>query len=78
MALLAFLDVAYPHQPANAGALFFELYQQSKLYCTSFAQQDKHSLFFLDDSTYAIQLDYLNVTNGRTTHRILLPGSERR
>ena len=34
MALLGFLGVAYPHQPANAGAFFFELYQQSKLYCT--------------------------------------------
>jgi hypothetical protein len=34
MAFLAFLGVAYPHQPAHAGALFFDLYQQGKLCCT--------------------------------------------
>jgi hypothetical protein len=44
MAFLAFLGVAYPHQPANAGALFFDLYQQSKLCGTSLP--NKTNVFF--------------------------------
>jgi hypothetical protein len=32
-------------------------------------------LFFKDNSEYAIQLEYLNATNGRVTHRIPVPGN---
>jgi hypothetical protein len=45
MAFLAFLGVAYPHQPANAGALFFDLYQQSKL-CGTFLSNKTNVLLF--------------------------------
>lgn len=29
---------------------------------------------YLDDNSYAIHIDYLNVTNSRSPHTIILPG----
>jgi hypothetical protein len=31
-------------------------------------------IIYLDDGSYAIQLAYSNMTNGRNAHIILLPG----
>ncbi len=31
-------------------------------------------MIYIDDKSYAIQLEYLNMTNGRNAHIIRLPG----
>jgi hypothetical protein len=46
MALLGLLSVAYPHQPAHAGALFFDLYRQSKLCGVLLLNKTNILLFF--------------------------------
>lgn len=33
-------------------------------------------IIHLDDGSYAIQLQYLNMTSGRNAHIVLLPGKE--
>lgn len=55
-AVLAFLQINYPHQPQYASALFIDLWKQN--------------------SSYFVEVSYLNVTDSETAYPWILPGCE--
>src|SRR5262249_20866454 len=69
--VLAFLGANYAHQPSHACALFFDLYRQG---LSIQLKRIKQNIIHLDDQSYAIQLEYLSMTNSRNPRIIPILG----